>query len=106
VVAGDGGCEAYTVIVWGVLLSREMRSSIARIGLSTGLACTRCWVVYGSFRRHSPEVGAVCGKAARMDLCGGRPEMDGPAATASPGALQCRPALGDIVGPDMAGKDK
>jgi hypothetical protein len=23
VVAGDGGCEAYTVIVWGVLLSRE-----------------------------------------------------------------------------------
>ena len=22
-VAGDGGCEAYTVIVWGVLLSRE-----------------------------------------------------------------------------------
>jgi len=23
VVAGDGGCEAYTVIVWGVLLSLE-----------------------------------------------------------------------------------
>jgi len=23
VVAGDGGCEAYTAIVWGVLLSRE-----------------------------------------------------------------------------------
>ena len=22
--------------------------------------------------RHSPEVGAVCGKAARTDLCGGR----------------------------------
>src|SRR6266481_628493 len=22
-------------------------------------------------RRHSPEVGAVCGKAARTDLCGG-----------------------------------
>ena len=22
-VAGDGGCEAYTAIVWGVLLSRE-----------------------------------------------------------------------------------
>src|ERR1700682_4752208 len=37
--------------------------------------------VYGSFRRHSPEVGAVCGKAARTDLCGGRPEMGGPTAT-------------------------
>jgi hypothetical protein len=24
-----------------------------------------------AFRRHSPEVGAVCGKAARTDLCGG-----------------------------------
>jgi hypothetical protein len=24
VVAGDGGCEAYTVIVWGVLLSHEI----------------------------------------------------------------------------------
>ena len=23
-VAGDGGCEAYTVIVWGVLLSHEI----------------------------------------------------------------------------------
>ena len=23
-------------------------------------------------RRHTPEVGAVCGKAARTDLCGGR----------------------------------
>ena len=22
-VAGDGGCEAYTAIVWGVLMSRE-----------------------------------------------------------------------------------
>src|SRR5262245_55844074 len=25
-----------------------------------------------AFRRHTPEVGAVCGKAARTDLCGGR----------------------------------
>src|SRR5262249_41742250 len=25
-----------------------------------------------SLRRHTPEVGAVCGKAARTDLCGGR----------------------------------
>jgi hypothetical protein len=27
VVAGDGGCEAYTVIVWGVLLSLENQNS-------------------------------------------------------------------------------
>ena len=26
-VAGDGGCEAYTVIVWGVLLSRESQKT-------------------------------------------------------------------------------
>jgi hypothetical protein len=26
VVAGDGGREAYTAIVWGVLLSREMQN--------------------------------------------------------------------------------
>ena len=25
-----------------------------------------------SLRRHTPEVGAVCGKAARTVLCGGR----------------------------------
>ena len=31
-------------------------------------------------RRHSPEVGAVCGKAARTDLCGGRPAMGVPTA--------------------------
>jgi hypothetical protein len=26
VVVGDGGCEAYTAIVWGVLLSRESQT--------------------------------------------------------------------------------
>ena len=26
-VAGDGGCEAYTAIVWGVLLSLEKQNS-------------------------------------------------------------------------------
>src|SRR5216683_4770490 len=31
-------------------------------------------------RRHSPEVGAVCGKAARTDLCGGRSAMSVPTA--------------------------
>jgi hypothetical protein len=34
-------------------------------------------------RRHSPEVGAVCGKAARTDLCGGRSAMGVPTAIAS-----------------------
>ena len=32
-------------------------------------------------RRHTPEVGAVCGKAARTDLCGGRSAMSVPTAT-------------------------
>ena|SRR5713226_4931640 len=32
-------------------------------------------------RRQSPEVGAVCGKAACTDLCGGRPAMAVPTAT-------------------------
>src|SRR5215470_13875934 len=31
--------------------------------------------------RHSPEVGAVCGKAARTDLCGGRGTISVPTAT-------------------------
>src|SRR5205814_8534247 len=30
---------------------------------------------------HSPKVGAVCGKAARTDLCGGRSAMSVPTAT-------------------------
>ena len=33
--------------------------------------------------RHSPEVGAVCGKAARPVLCGGRPVTGVPTATNS-----------------------
>ena len=36
------------------------------------LACHRRWSVYGNLCRHTPEVGAVCGKAARTVLCGGR----------------------------------
>src|SRR6266436_3606978 len=31
-------------------------------------------------RRHPPKVGAVCGKAARTDLCGGRSAMSVPTA--------------------------
>src|SRR6266705_2205428 len=41
-------------------------------------------------RRHSPEVGAVCGKAARTDLCGGRSEMSVPTAIAEPATKQSR----------------
>jgi len=35
-------------------------------------------------RRHAPKVGAVCGKAARMVLCGGRSAMSVPTAIAEP----------------------
>ena len=38
----------------------------------TRLACHRRWSVYGNLCRHTPEAGAVCGKAARTDLGGGR----------------------------------
>ena len=36
-----------------------------------------------SLCRHTPEVGAVCGKAARTVLCGGRSAMSVPTATSS-----------------------
>src|SRR3984893_12952775 len=36
-----------------------------------------------ALRRHAPEVGAVCGKAARTDLCGGRGVISVPTATES-----------------------
>src|ERR1700676_5190255 len=51
---------------------RGMRASKARAGRRTGKACHRRWTAYGKFGRRAPEVGAVCGKAARTDLCGGR----------------------------------
>ena len=35
--------------------------------------------------RYPPEVGAVCGKAARTDLCGGREVTRVPTATKAPG---------------------
>ena len=37
--------------------------------------------------RHTPEVGAVCGKAARTDLCGGREVTRVPTATKAPAKL-------------------
>src|SRR5262249_14246894 len=58
-----------------------MRTSKARTGLRARLACHERWSVYGSNCRHTPEVGAVCGKAARTVLCGGRDENRVPTAT-------------------------
>src|SRR3954464_2393875 len=51
---------------------RGIRTSKARTGLRTRLACHRRWSVYGNLCRHTPEAGAVCGKAARTELGGGR----------------------------------
>src|ERR1700741_5427747 len=49
-----------------------MRISKARTGLRASFAWQRRWSVYGTLCRHTPEAGAVCGKAARTDLGGGR----------------------------------
>src|SRR4029079_17511329 len=51
---------------------RGIRTSTARTGLRTRLACHRRWSVYGNLCRHTPEARAVCGKAASTDLGGGR----------------------------------
>jgi hypothetical protein len=42
-------------------LDSETSSRVTGAGAHTASIC-----------RHAPEVGAVCGKAARTDLCGGR----------------------------------
>src|SRR5712664_3580474 len=48
-------------------------------------------------RRHSPEVGAVCGKAARTDLCGGRSAMSVPTAICGFGrSMQSRKSSASI----------
>src|SRR6266540_3690121 len=62
-----------------------MRASKARTARSTGYAWHRRWPAYGGYSPWIPEVGAVCGKAARTDLCGGRPVMGVPTATEPPG---------------------
>ena len=49
----------------------------------------------------SPEVGAVCGKAARTDLCGGRAVMRVPTATV---ARPCISALPSVASGDKASK--
>jgi hypothetical protein len=81
VATGDSGREAYTAIAWGVGLSHE-RSDIAGAEGFHSLEGNMCGSVMrgavalpgsnGNLRRHTPEAGAVCGKAARTDLGGGR----------------------------------
>src|SRR5262245_37520977 len=44
----------------------------AKGGSQGEFACQRRWSVYGDLCRYPPEAGAVCGKAARTDLGGGR----------------------------------
>src|SRR5262245_56652683 len=51
---------------------RGIRTSKARTGIRARVACQRRWSVYGDLCRYPPEAGAVCGKAARTDLGGGR----------------------------------
>ena len=46
--------------------------SKAAIEVITSVERRRRWSVYGNLCRHTPEAGAVCGKAARTDLGGGR----------------------------------
>jgi hypothetical protein len=58
-----------------------MRASKARAGLRAGQARPRRWNAYGKHLPFGPEVGAVCGKAARTDLCGGRGVTRVPTAT-------------------------
>ena len=50
------------------------------------IACHRRWNACGKQLPFGPEVGAVCGKAARTDLCGGRSVMSVPTAS---GAVCC-----------------
>src|SRR5258707_7314415 len=44
-----------------------------------------------TLRRHPPKVGAVCGKAARTVLCGGRSAMSVPTAIAKKPQASLRP---------------
>src|ERR1700687_2297686 len=50
---------------------------------SVSQALERIRQIATAIRRHTPEVGAVCGKAARTVLCGGRSAMSVPTATAA-----------------------
>jgi len=61
-----------------------MRTSKARTGLRARLACHRRWSVYGKQLPLYTRGGAVCGKAARTVLYGGRDENRVPTATSTP----------------------
>src|SRR4026209_1356272 len=45
---------------------RGIRTSNARTGLRTRLACHRRWSVYGNLCRHLPEAGEAIGRAAAV----------------------------------------
>ena len=47
-----------------------------------------------ALRRQAPEVGAVCGKAARTDLCGGRGVTRVPTAT----SRRCISCMSEVIG--------
>src|SRR6266545_2740308 len=49
-------------------------------------------MAWNTLRRHLPKVGAVCGKAARTVLCGGRSAMSVPTATAGTALAQSKAA--------------
>jgi hypothetical protein len=49
-----------------------MRASKARTRHRAELRVLQALLRIRPVARHTPEVGAVCGKAARTDLCGGR----------------------------------
>src|SRR5215472_14980464 len=68
---------------------RRTRTDAARAGHRAGQACYRRRSAYGRPRGQpsTSEVGAVCGKAARTVLCGGRPVMGVPTAFATLGGL-------------------
>ena len=60
-----------------------------------------------SLRRQTPEVGAVCGQAARTDLCGGTGVTRFPTAIAMGAPVRCSREFGmkwrvmlELVGPD------
>ena len=45
---------------------RGIRTSKARTGLRTSVACHRRWSVYGNLCRHTPEAGEAMGRAAEV----------------------------------------
>src|SRR6266511_2636290 len=59
------------------------RGGVSRSGVGGAKGGAAC----GKHLPFGPEVGAVCGKAARTDLCGGRPVTGVPTAT---GAISSR----------------